>query len=290
MAATTSVSWGDALRTATGRLGVLFSAILILLTCLAPACSDKGPSVDADEIVAKAAAAQSSLETYRMDSHVSGKMLRDSSASKTSFIGFLDVSAAVDGAHRRMQLDMTMGMGESADSGGLKYYAQAFLIDNHLYTGISMTRDAFQWSRGDLAGDYWASAEMMQQQVALLQSAGRQLTGEESIDGIDCYVFDLTPDVAQTVAMWNLESFLGQGATVPDLREEWVQSATVRQWIAKDTSRLTKSEVQVTLRLAAAELDATLGEGDLEITLAGEAFFHHYNEWVSTAVPPAAIQ
>ncbi len=286
----TSVSWGDALRTATGKLGVVFSAILILLAFLAPACSDGGPSVDADEVVAKAAAAQSSLQTYRMDSHVTGRMARESSESKTAFIGFLDVAAAVDGTHHRMQLDMTMGMGESADSGGLKYYAQAFLIENHLYTGVSMTPNAFQWSKGDLAGDYWASAEMMQQQVALLQSAGRQLTGEESIDGVDCYVFELVPDVAQTIAMWNLESFLGQGAEMPDWKAEWVQSATVRQWIAKGSSRLTKSEVQVTLSLAAAELDQTLGEGTLDITLAGEAFFHHYNERVSTVVPLEAIQ
>ncbi len=277
--------------TAIRGLGVLFSAILILLAFVAPACSGDGISVDIDEVVAQVAAAQTSLDTYRMDSHVSVQVLGDPAAgSKTVFTGFLDTNAAVDATHRRMQMDMTMGMGKDAESGGLKYYGQAFLIDNHLYTGVSMTQSGFQWNKVDLAADYWESAEIMEQQLALLQLSGRSLAGEESIDGAACYVFDLTPDVAQTVAAWNLQSFMGQGATLPAWKEEWVQGATVRQWIAKDTARLAKSNVQLTLRMPAAELNQSMGEGDVDITVTGEAYYHSYNGWVSIIVPPEAIQ
>lgn len=277
--------------TAIRGLGVLFSAILILLAFVAPACSGDGISVDIDEVVAQVAAAQTSLDTYRMDSHVTVKVLSDAATgSRAAFTGFLDTTAAVDATHRRMQMDMTMGMGEEAASAGLKYYGQAYLIDNHLYTGVSMTPSGFQWNKADLAADYWESAEIMQQQLALLQSSGRQLAGEDSIEGVACYVFDLTPDVAQTVAAWNLQSFMGQGATLPAWKEEWVQGATVRQWITRDTSRLAKSNVVLTLRMPAAQLSQSMGEGDVDITVTGEACYHGYNEWISIVVPPEAIK
>ncbi len=276
------------MRTATGRLGVLFSVFLVLLAFLAPGCSGGGPSVNPDEIVAGAAAALAGLETYRMDSHVSGTMAGDSAGRKTTLIGFFDTNAAVDATHHRMQLDMTMGMGQDAASSGLKYYGQAFLIENHLYTGISRTPAGFQWTKGDLAANYWASAEVMKQQVDLLQSAGRSLAGQEAVDGVDCYVFDLTPDFAGTIAALNLEAFLG--SQLPDWKEEWLQSAAVRQWISKDASRLVKSETQLTLRMPAAEVDPSMGQGDVDVSVSGQAHFHNYNEWVSITVPPEAIQ
>ncbi len=277
------------MRTATGRLVVLFSLVLVLLAFLAPACSDKGPSVDADEVVAKAVAARSSLETYRMDSKVTGKLLQETEASKSTLIGFMDTRAAVDASHRRMQLDVTLGIGQDAASAVFKYYAQAFLIDNHLYAGLSDAPSGFQWGKSDLAADYWQTAEVMKQQVDVLQSAGRTLAGEENMDGVACYVFDLTPDLAGTIATLNLEAFMGDGAQLPEFKEEWLQSATVRQWIAKDSSRLIKSETQVALRMPGAEIDQSLGAGDVDITVTGVAHFHSYNQWVSVTVPPEAI-
>lgn len=42
--------------------------------------------------------------------------------------------------------------------------------------------------------------------------------------------------------------------------------------------------------MPAAELNQSMGEGDVDITVTGEAYYHSYNGWVSIIVPPEAIQ
>ncbi len=277
------------MSTATGRLGVLFSVFLILLAFLAPGCSENGPSIDPDEIAARAVAAQTALGSYRMDAHVSAEVAGEPGEAENAFTGFMDTSGAVDGVRRRLQLDLTMGMGKDAASASLKYYGQAFLVDNHLYAAAAMTRAEFQWTRTDLAADYWQTAELMRQQVNLLQSSGRDFAGEETVDGVGCYVFNLTADLAQAVAALNLETLLGQETWLPSIKQEWIRSATVRQWIAKDTSFLTKTKIHVALQMPAAELGLPQGEDDLDATVIGEAHFHSYNERMPIEVPPEAI-
>ncbi len=278
------------MRQLSGRLGVLISIALLLLAFLAPACSEKSVSVDVDEIVARALAAPSSIVSYRMDYTVTEDIEGTIDGEQVSLKVIMDFIAAVDETNRKLKMDMTMDYEDLLQSAaGMEVLGQELVLDDEMYLGYR-TRDGgdIEWTK--TATDIWEKSEMIAQQLALLKQAEPECVGEEEVDGVACYVLEMTPDVAKILSIYTQQGAFGDDVQFPRFNADSVKSAKTKQWIARDTSRIMKADVAMTLYLDAGDLGQSFVTGGVDMEVSGEMLFHHYNEPVSIELPPEAIE
>jgi hypothetical protein len=282
---------GNRIRVSNGRLAILLSMALLLLAFLAPACSEKTVSVDVDEIVAKALAAPSSLVSYQMDYSLSYDIHGTVDGQRVKADMTVDMTAWIDMTNRSMRLDMTIEMEDLFyPANGYYLSAQEYLVGHQLYIGGTLDAEEMEWTKKELPADFWERCQMVDQQVELLRSANREYKGQEQVDGVACDVLELTLDIDEVMDVYRQSSLLGDDVDFPDFTTEGTEDSKTTQWIARDTSRLVKGEVEMTLHMAAQDVDPSFSTGGIDMDVTGEMLFHHYNEPVSIEVPAAVIE
>jgi len=149
------------------------------------------------------------------------------------------------------------------------------------------------WMKLEMPEGYWGEMSQVESQIELLEVAQVKVIGSETIEGIDCYVLQLTPDMKQ---LWQLAMQQPKlpGEEVPDVAEEFLQemfrSVSVKQWISKDTYFLIKAEIDMVF--VSTELTAEamgLQEGvSLPTYISIVLLSYNYNQPVSIVLPPEA--
>ncbi len=279
------------MRLSNCRLGVLISMAILLLAFLSPACSERTVSVDVDQIVAMALASPSSVVSYRLDYSVREHMRGEVDGERVRAEVTMDMDALIDMTNRKMQADLTFSYDDLANpAADVEFSCREFAVGEDWYVGVSPDNSEGEmvWQKLDM--DIWEKSEMVAQQLALLEQAEPEYVGAEEVDGVACDVLEFTPDMA---GVWNIMSqqgIWGDDIEMPDLAAEAVKSAKTKQWIARETSRLMKAEVEMDLHVDAQDIDPTLETGGVDIQMTGVLLFDHYNEPASIELPPEAIE
>jgi hypothetical protein len=132
-------------------------------------------------------------------------------------------------------------------------------------------------------------------QIELLQTAEVRVLRTEKVKGVDCYMLQLTPDVAQ---LWQTimqqMSLGGEGVPLPGITEELlpevVSGFTVKQWVAKDTYFLMKAEIDMAMELTPEALGFPGEEGQMTMDITISFLAYNYNKSISIVVPPEAVE
>lgn len=127
----------------------------------------------------------------------------------------------------------------------------------------------------------------------LLKTAGVEVIDSEKVNGVDCHVLELTPDMAELYrTATNPIGGIGPSGVLPPVPEEYLQdlfsSYSVKQWIAKDTYFLMKAEVDVAMESTPEIMDYVGEEGEIFINITLTFLAYNYNEPVSIELPPEA--
>ena len=138
----------------------------------------------------------------------------------------------------------------------------------------------------------WDQMSQTESQIELLKTAQINFIGSEKIQGIDCYVFELTPDMDQLWQIALQQAALGGEEVLPDVPEEFLQdifrSFSIKQWIAKDTYYLTKAEMDISIGLIPEALGQPEENGELSMNISMDVVAYDYNEPVAIVLPPEA--
>ena len=203
----------------------------------------------------------------------------------TNSTGALDIP----GEKMYMDVDMVIEMPEMEE---MEISMEVYIVADWVYMGTSIFGLPPTWTKTPMESGDWDQMDIASQQVDLLLGVEVELVGTDTVDGTECYVLEITPDMEK---VWALMSFAGAGEALPsDLDiEELVSELSFKQWIAKDTYFTLKTNMDLTLELTPESLDMeaeTDGDFDGTAEIALVISLHHINEPVTIELPPEALE
>jgi len=245
----------------------------------------------AEQVRDQALTALAQVDTCRFDMDMTIDMAISVEAETLNMVLATDSAGALDIPSEKMHMDVHMVM-EMAEAGETEMSREIYVVDGWLYMGASMFDLPPSWIKTPMESGDWEDMDISSQQFDLLLDAEVELVGTDTVDGTECYVLKVTPDMEK---LWALMSFGGAGEALPPGldRKDLASDLSVRQWIAKDTYFTRMITMDLTLELTpeslgmeaetAADFDAT---ADIAMVIA----MHHINEAVTIELPPEAAE
>jgi hypothetical protein len=271
-------------------------AILVLALSLAAFGCGEGELTqeDIERIVAEAATVNAAVNTVSFD--VEMEMLRDISSSDDP-VQMTMVSSgtgASDRANQQMKIIMDMTM-DIPDLGKEDMDMEAYVTGGWMYLKMDIPGLGEQWVKMPMTEDMWQSQSQFEQQVELLSTVqGVTFLGSENVNGTDCYVVEIVPDIAVLFEIMSQQQMPGMedmgmaGLNMAD----WFKEMTVKFWIAKDSYLQMKSAIHMVMEVTAADLGAS--QDDLEkmttIDMNMTMTCYDYNEDVFIELPEEALE
>ncbi len=259
----------------------------------------------AQEIVDGAIQALDNIRTYEFEMDVNMVISAESEDGTAEATIEINYGGALDLDNRQLKMDLTMSMAlveNGIEETTEPYLMEAYLIDGAGYTMTTTPGTDPVWEKEEFSEAEWEevweeTSEMLnlaESQIELWEPAEVEVIGSEQVKGVDCYVLRLTPDFKQlweTVvqqATAGLVDELGLPELTEEILDEASYSASLKQWVAKDTYFSMKAEIDMAIELTAEAMGYPEEEGEMSITTAINTLAYNYNQPVSIELPPEA--
>ena len=120
-----------------------------------------------------------------------------------------------------------------------------------------------------------------------------EVIGSEKVKSVDCYVLQLTPDMAQLFqTATDPSGGMGAGGRVPPIPEEFVEdifsSYSVKTWIAKDDYFLMQVELDVAVESTPELMEYIGDEGEISMDITIDFLAYDFNQPVTIELPSEA--
>ena len=195
--------------------------------------SSSSDEVTAEEIRDKSVEAMVKVDTYAFDMNV-GMLMK---MNESGFMGINNMEMEIDGKSKVDTKNKKMYMEMDIDMMGMSMGTEIYFIEDMQYMQFFG-----MWMKNETTDDIWDKQNYANQQADLMKSAKVELLDSEEVDGVDCYVLKVTPDVEK---MFEMASQVGGTSTMPDDMLEnisdTIKSMELKQWIAKDSYLITKT-------------------------------------------------
>jgi hypothetical protein len=270
---------------------LLLSLALVLSFSLVAfvGCKEKLPQEEIDEIIAGATAASYDTVSFDMDLPMTVKA--EGGSEPGTMNADMSGSGAIDIPNRAMQMTMGMELSMSGE-GSQEMDAEVYVLDGWMYTGMDIPGLGENWMKMELTELAWQQQVQVDQYVELLATAVEvDYKGTETVNGVECYVFEIEPNMATLTDLLQQEtSSLGMmdlsGLDVAELYQE----LSVKEWLAKDSYLLQRTEVEMTLEIRPSDVGATSNDFEkMSVELKMAMRFYAYNQPFTVVLPPEAL-
>lgn len=250
--------------------------VLVTMLCLT-ACSSLPP---ADEIIQNSTQAMDAIKTYQFRLDISMNMASgDEEYEQNITMGYYGTFDLENG---EIMLDVSASMSALGES--MEMSAEIYVIDGIAYVLNEGQGTDPEWERMEVPEEYWEELSQVEPMSDLLEMVQAEVVGSENVEGVDCYVLKLTPDLQQMLELTMQQSGAGAENMFTDVDEELLlemfKNFSLKQWVAKDTYFLTKVEMDVSMVYP--EDDTTTLEVSMNLLV------HDYNQPVSIVLPEGA--
>ena len=271
-----------------GKIGKTLFSLLVLVTILGClGCGDKVAAVNTAQLVDNALAAQADVESYRLDMEMTIEMDGGFGCQEMEETMSIDASFVIDEANEEMEMSMTADMeatGEEAEAVEMKMY----LINNTCYMMMAAPGLVPMWMKQEVPADFWETQATIDEQLELLQASRVKYLRDEKVEGVDCYVLEITPDLAQLWQIAMQQPWMEEvPMEIPNL-EDMIKKVSVKQWIAKDTLFLTKVSIQITILVTSEAMGLPEEEGEMRMRIVMDMSVYDYNKPIYIELPAEA--
>ncbi|MGB2800345.1 MAG: DUF6612 family protein [Dehalococcoidia bacterium] len=247
--------------------------------------------VTAEQIRDQTITALDELDTCQFQMDTTMDMSFAAEGEITNLLMAVNANGALDRPTENLYMDIYM----TIEIPGLEHMetsVEAYIVDDWFYMGQEFPPEPAVWTKSPLMEYEWEKQDIASQQLDLLLDVDVVLVGTEAVDGTECYVLELTPDMEK---LWALMQWAGaEGGLPPDLDlEEVLADFSVMQWIAKDTYFTRKTTVNLLMVFTPESLGLTpepyssfVPTADMAITI----IMHHINQPVTIELPPEAAE
>jgi hypothetical protein len=194
----------------------------------------------------------------------------------------------------QMNLDISMNQDVPGMEGSLEYKAEIYALKDWIYMKLDIAGMENEWVKSarsdELMKEY--NLEVVEQQFAPIENATQiEYIKSETIDGSDCYVLKIVPNLAAMKEWLNSQQLTSGSFELSQIEnlEDIFKKLSYNVWIAKDTKLIKKMNVQMTavfsatqLSIEESELDQMTMDVEIKMTLT------HYNDPVSITLPDEA--
>jgi hypothetical protein len=270
---------------------LLLSLALVLSFAFVGCGEEKLAQDEIDQIIANTTTASAEVNTGKFDYTdwtMTIEQVGGSEPGEITVVG--DGSGVTDNANREMQMVMNMTM-NIPGTGEQEMAVEYYVVGGWLYMKIEYPGQGEQWMKMGLSDEIWQQQSHIEEQIDFLKTAVKiNYSGSEVVDSTDCYVFQIVPDmeVLSNLMAQQLQS-LGIDSSQLNLAVLF-KEMSVKEWIAKDTYLVMKSEVDMALEMRPEDVGAT--ESDFEkitIDMNMGLRFYDYNQPVSIELPEGAL-
>ena len=200
-------------------------------------------------------------------------------------------NGTMDLTNQAMRMDMSIVM-EVPGSGSQGISAEIYVLDGWMYTGVEISDVGKQWAKMAMTEAMWQQQNEVDNYIELLATAVEvKYKGTETVSGVECYVFEIEPDmdtlnnllVSETSSMGIIDL---SGLDLANLYKE----LSVKEWVAKDSYRLQRTEIEMVMEMAPADVGASANDFDKMVMDIGMTMrFFGYDQPVTITLPQEAL-
>lgn len=255
-------------------------------------CGEKLTQEEIDEIIATITSAELETVSFDMDIPLSIEVVGGSEAG--AMTADVSGSGVMDMANEQMQMTMDMAM-DIPDEGEQDIAAQIYFVDDWMYLGMDIPGFGSQWIKMEATEDMWQQQCPLEQQLELWEGAVEvKSLGSETVNGVECYVYEIKPDMAVLSDMLAQETS-GMGMDLMDFSQfdlaDMYEELSVKEWLAQDSYLPMKMEIKLVMEVGAEDAAAAGADFDkMTIDVEVNMDFYDYNQPVSIELPPEALE
>jgi len=272
----------------------LIVILVIVAAMIFSGCVEKEQELSAAEIKAMVLANAGEIDTYKFDLNMAMKMLKGNETGETEMTAISNGCGVVDLVDKKMKLNLNTSTERPKTEVPESTEMEMYLVNNTLYLkmGLGIPQLPVQWTKREMPDEFWASQNQLGLQMELLNISEVELLEDERVNGVDCYVLKIVPDMnkfwdsTMAAAMNKSAQSLAPGV---DLKK-MLKSISSKEWIAKDTTYPMKTQMAISLVVSSDDL--AIPETNEKITMTDyeeiEMRFYDYNKPVSIEFPEVA--
>ncbi len=271
----------------TKRMLPAFLAVLLVLPLSFLGCA-KEPS--AEEIVANAVDASAKVATVKVDMDLAMTVEVIGGNRPVKMEMQVKAGGPVDMAKREIK----MSMDANADIPGLgrqDVSMEMYVVGGWMYTKVGLPGGGGQWVKMNLTEQLWAAQDHLSQQVDFLKTAIEvTLVGSEKVDGVDCYVLQVNPDMT-ALTKWVLSQQQQGGVDLSKLDlARLFKTTSIKEWVAKDSYLPVRADLDVVLEMLPGDVGATAQDFEkVTMDIAGQFRYYDYGKPVTIVLPQEAL-
>jgi len=270
------------------------SLALAMVLSFTACAKEEAELPSAQEIVDGVIESFDNIRTYQFNMVVTQDQAGEAEGEVLEQTVTVDNSGTLDLENVQMRAELTMTVNMVApEEDEIVMGVEMYIIDGMMYAMPEAPGEEPTWMKSEVPTEAWEMQKGMsglETYKELLETAQVEVIGSEKVKGVDCYVLQLTPEMAQ---LWQTVGLGGVGiGTAPTVPEELLQEVfsdfTVKQWIAKDIYFLMKVEIDMAVELTPEVMDYLGGEGEMSMDMTLSFLAYNYNQPVSIELPPEA--
>jgi len=250
---------------------------------------DKGlPQEEIDRIIESVTSVQYDTLRLDMDMATTVEIIGGSDAGKMTMTG--DGTGVMDMVNRAMQMTMNMSV-DIPEMGTQTMISKVYLVGGWMYTGVEIPEFGEQWFKQEAIPGMWEQQNQVEQQIEFLKTAVEvKSLPDQAVDGTDCYVFEVVPSMeALGDLLAQQSSSMSMDFSQMDLANLF-EEMVVKEWIAKDSYQVAKSEVYMRMQMRPEDVGATAADFDkMVMDINMTIRLYDYNQPVSIVLPDAAL-
>jgi hypothetical protein len=277
--------------------------LCLTLLALVTACSGSvasplmPTSPDAQEILSKAGSALGQINSFQLDTDVINTYKIISSPDATADLTEWKSTRLINLSTKEME--MTMDIAGNPAWSIQMYFEGGWEYLKGTTPGLSQVNP---WSKTLLTDGLYTRETQISYLTEIMNTPTRpDLLGSERVNGIDCYILNITPSV-QSLIDWvvSQEQPVGPqidimfGGVIPVVRPDAYQSGSVKLWIEKENYFLVKTEIHI-------DFEGDVGGGiittspytpttnPVNSSFNGQMVFSNYNQPISIKLPQEAF-
>ena len=270
-------------------MSLVLVMVLSFATCGEEAEEEVGLPT-AQEIIDGVIESFDNIRTYQFDMNMTMDVAGEVEGEAVEHTVTMVNSGALDLDNSQMKADLSAGSNDEM------MRLEMYIIDGVLYAMPEAPGEEPIWMREEMSVERWEitkGVSGIDNYKELLKTAQVKVIGSEKVKGIDCYVLQLTPEIAELYqTAMDPVGGMGREGMLPPIPEELLQemfrSFSVTQWIAKDTYFLMKAEIDMAIDTTPEFMDYLGEEVEISMDIKLDFLAYNYNQPVSIVLPPEA--
>jgi hypothetical protein len=279
-------------RSMRNTLCILFGLILAVSIML-NGCGSK--EITAEELLTNTISAMAKVNSYKVDLDMTMDVEVTGGENPMKMTMDANATGAMDVHNQKMQMNMDADVeipGTGTSKMNMTMSMEMYMVDGWIYTKTTIPGAAEQWTKME-SPDAMSQNQAAQLMVLMQSSTASTLKGTEKVNGINCYILEIVPDMA-TLWQWLMSQQGSNLAGGVDLSQfdlsKVVTDSGLKYWIAQNNYQIIKAETNIAMDMDAETIGVSTDEFDnMTMTMNMGMTFTDYDKAVTIELPAEAL-